>query len=138
MTPGTQRIGIHVIKDSGDARGSSFPVPRDWSRFISTPADLHVTSLLPGHVRGNHYHIAAREVILIHHRDRWSLYWEEEPGGPVSRRDFDGTGLVLLTVEPGTAHAVGNSGAEPLLTFGLIDRLYDPADTVRRVLVPPP
>lgn len=133
--------GIRIIplEDRGDARGSSWSVPIPWDGFLPAVRDLHVTTLLPGGVRGNHFHRLRREAIVILHTDRWALHWGEGQSGPAGTREFAGPGAVLLLVEPGIAHAVVNTGRLPLQTLGLTGAAWDPRDpdTVPRILHAP-
>lgn len=137
MSGPAPEVGIFTLSDSGDLRGSSFPVPVAWARFLPSTVDLHATTLRPGHVRGNHYHRNRREVIIVIHRSGWTLHWDRGPGTDAEARVFHGPGAVLLTVDPGAAHAIENSGAEELVTLGITDGVYDPADTVRKELIAP-
>lgn len=71
---------------------------------------IHVASLLPGAVRGNHVHPSSGEYILV-----WggaaTLAWEE-PGGRVVGEKISGDELTVFQVPPGVAHAVTNTGDE--------------------------
>jgi hypothetical protein len=55
--------GIEVIEltDSGDHRGSSFPVGVEWLSEPFALQDVHVMTLLPSHKRGNRFHAMKRE-----------------------------------------------------------------------------
>jgi len=124
-------VTIQTLTNIDDIRGSSFSIPRAWAQFLPAAVDLHVTSLKPGHTRGNHYHKTRKEVIIVVHADGWALSWDNGRTSRVQHRDFVGRGAVMLTVEPGAAHAVVNSGRMDLYTIGLTDGLHDPEDTVR-------
>ena len=132
------RVLITPLTDRGDARGGSWSVPVSWEEFLPAVRDLHVTTVLPGHARGNHYHLRRREVIVILHSDSWTLFWDEGEGTPIGRRTFGGRGAVLLLVEPGAAHAVVNTGTSTLQTLGLTGEPYSAADpdTHPRLLSP--
>lgn len=110
------------------------PVP--WAEFLPAARDLHVTTLVPGGIRGNHFHLLRREAIVVLHAGRWTLLWDEGERTRVEEREFTGPGAVLVLVEPGAAHAVVNTGAAPLQTLGLTDTAYDPQvpDTYPRIL----
>lgn len=119
------RVTITVLENNGDVRGESFSAGSGWPAFLGTAQDLHLTSLQPGHSRGNHFHQLRREVIVVIHRDEWTLHWDSGPDTDIQSCLFEGTGAVLLTVEPLAAHAVANSGKSPLYTIGLTDSPYD-------------
>ncbi len=133
----TSPVSISVLTDRGDKRGSSFSVDRRWSDFLPSAVDLHLTTLHPGAIRGNHFHKVRKEVIVILHRDEWTLYWDLGIGTPITQRKFSGGGAVLLTVEPLSSHAIVNSGEQDLYTIALTDAIFDPQrpDTYPRALV---
>ena len=76
--------------------------------------DMHVATIEPGAVRGNHYHAERREVLVIMAADRWSLHWDEGADTPARQREFTDPGAVLVTVPPGMSHAIRNDGAVPM------------------------
>jgi dTDP-4-dehydrorhamnose 3,5-epimerase-like enzyme len=129
---------VIILPDRGDVRGGSWSVPVPWSDFLPAVRDLHVTTLVPGGVRGNHFHLHRREAIVVMHMDAWTLVWDEGPGTTPATRVFGGPGAVLILVEPGAAHAVANTGTLPLHTLGLTDAPFDPRvpDTHPRPLFP--
>jgi mannose-6-phosphate isomerase-like protein (cupin superfamily) len=113
------------LKDSGDARGSSFSVPAELFAGPFTVADMHVATIEPGATRGNHYHALRREVLVVIATDRWSLHWDEGANTPARQREFIGPGAVLVCVPDGMSHAIRNDGAVPMQIIGLADGLYD-------------
>jgi len=137
---GAPAVTITVLDDRGDLRGRSYSVSPHWSRFLPSARDIHLTTLKPGHTRGNHFHARRREVILVLHASDWTLRWDTGAGTTAHERRFPGAGAVLLTVEPGAAHAVMNSGTADLITVGIGETPFDPADpdTQPRRLPPPP
>ena len=130
-------VSITVLTDRGDERGSSFSVDHKWSDFLPSAVDLHLTTLHPGAIRGNHFHKIRKEVIVILHKDEWTLRWDLGIGSPVEQRRFTGGGAVLLTVEPLVSHAIINSGGQDLYAVALTDAKFDPEqpDTYLRTLV---
>jgi dTDP-4-dehydrorhamnose 3,5-epimerase-like enzyme len=120
-------LKITVIKDSGDDRGSSFSAPTGSFEEGFAVRDAHLSTLQPGHVRGNHFHIARHEVLLVTSVDRWSLHWDNGTGTPVEYRSFDGATAVVIQVPPYASHAIKNDGTAPLHIVGLTDGPYDPA-----------
>lgn len=122
-----QGVCVDVLTDSGDARGSSFPLPAALLDRIGPVRDAHIATLVPRGVRGNHFHRARRELLVVVHTGAWSLHWDSGDDTPVESRRFTGSGAVLVTVPPLAAHAVRNDGAEELLILGLSDGPYDPS-----------
>jgi dTDP-4-dehydrorhamnose 3,5-epimerase-like enzyme len=121
-------LKVTVLSDSGDDRGSSFPAPDSCFEDGFTVRDVHLSTLLPGHVRGNHFHVARCEALLVMSADRWSLHWDSGIGSPVEVRVFDGPGAVVIRVPPRASHAISNDGSVPLHIVGLTDGPYDPDD----------
>jgi dTDP-4-dehydrorhamnose 3,5-epimerase-like enzyme len=120
-------LKVTVLTDSGDGRGSSFPVPDRCFESGFTVRDAHLSTLLPGHVRGNHFHVARHETLLVMSTDRWSLHWDSGTGTQVEARVFDGPSAVVIQVPPHASHAIRNDGNVPLHIVGLTDGPYDPA-----------
>lgn len=86
---------------------------------------MHIATIEPGAIRGNHYHAARRELLVIMSVDRWSLHWDTGAGTPVQQRSFDRAGTVLVTVPTGVAHAIRNDGEVPVTMMGMTDGPYD-------------
>lgn len=124
-------VRITPLTSRDDARGSSFDVAVPFA----AAADCHVATVRPGHVRGNHFHLRRRELLVVMYRDRWSLHWDDGEGTPVQSRAFSGAGAVEIEADRLCAHAVRNDGASELQLFVLGD-VSDP-DTHRRWLVDP-
>jgi oxalate decarboxylase/phosphoglucose isomerase-like protein (cupin superfamily) len=132
-------LEITVVGDSGDDRGSSFPVPGGCFGEGFGVRDAHLSTLLPGHIRGNHFHVARNEILMVMSVSRWSLHWDSGEGTPVSSREFDGSSAVLISVPTYASHAIRNDGDGPLQIIGLTDRPYEPAAPdafTRQVTVP--
>lgn len=119
-------VRITSIPDSGDERGCSFSIPDAWNRYLSALADLHVTTIHPGHVRGNHYHVRRKEILIVIHRDQWSFHWDSGAGTEVHQQSFRGTGAALIEISPLVSHAVVNTGQRDLLVAGMSDTRYNP------------
>ncbi len=90
-----------------DARGF-FAVPwrgrtGDAQGFLET---LHLASIHPGQVRGNHAHPRHREGLYLF-CGQGTFTWKEE-SGKLQEKEIGGHTLVLIP--PGVAHALKNSG----------------------------
>lgn len=95
-----------------DARGFSFyPLKGRVLNPAALPAVLHVVSIAPGRVRGNHVHPAKVEWLYPFHGQGFFL-WEPRPGD-VRERLITGHRL-LIRIPPGVPHALRNPGPEPL------------------------
>lgn len=120
-----------------DGRGEVFPSPLDWSAALGKLANVHVTTLLAGKVRGNHLHRLSRELLIIKHSDDCQFHWAL-PGAPPTSRSFSGLGVAIIEIEPEIPHAVLNNGKKDLTIVSLMESGYDPEqpDVVRVALVP--
>lgn len=129
-------VEILELSSQGDERGASFSDQR-WRAFLQQVKDIHIATIHPGAVRGNHYHRERREVLFIMHADDWSFHWEAEAGGSLLQRRFRGSGCVMITIEPETSHAVRNDGRVDLFLVGVSDADYDPRnpDVYRRDVI---
>jgi oxalate decarboxylase/phosphoglucose isomerase-like protein (cupin superfamily) len=128
-------IQISELDNCGDTRGLSFTLPPRVLDFLGCVADMHLASIVPGAVRGNHYHLRRREAIVILPGPAWSLHWDEGEGMPAQHRSFPGDEAILVLVSPGASHAVRNDRAAPLWLVACSSEPYDPAETVARKVV---
>lgn len=122
----SQRLRITVLTSAADERGSSYTATGEWASFLGTTEDLHITHTLPGHVRGNHFHAARHEVLVVLYEDAWTVAWDAGEGTSVTRQHFAGKGSVLIEVAPLAAHAIANTGAAPLWIVGMSSAPFDP------------
>jgi dTDP-4-dehydrorhamnose 3,5-epimerase-like enzyme len=129
-------LAVVSLEDGGDGRGGSFSPPRRWLKHLRALEDLHIATIRPGKVRGNHYHTARRELLMVVYRDRWSLHWDCGEGTEPSQRHFDGSGAVLVAVPRLWSHAIRNDGVRDLWLVGASDVAYDPdnPDAFRRIV----
>jgi hypothetical protein len=114
-----------VLDGVTDLRGTSFTAGSLWLKFLEQLKDTHVSVLLPGHSRGNHFHKHKKEVLIVLFSDSWRLSWDSGEGTSAMKRDFSGTGAVLVEVDPLSSHAVSNTGHMPLWTIGLSNAMWD-------------
>jgi dTDP-4-dehydrorhamnose 3,5-epimerase-like enzyme len=119
---------IKRLADSGDDRGSSYTPGPNWHAFLARIAELHITTVLPGKIRGNHVHLRKRELLLVIHADKWSFHWDEGAAASSEQVVFEGGGAELIAVPPGCSHAVRNDGLASLTVLGFTDEVYNPAD----------
>jgi dTDP-4-dehydrorhamnose 3,5-epimerase-like enzyme len=129
------RIRIIELPDRGDARGYSFTTPAEALEFVGAIQDVHFASVLPGAVRGNHFHLRRREAIVIFGQSTWSFHWDEGESTPPRHKEITRPGATLITVAPGASHAVRNDGSQVLTLAAFSSETYDPAETVARKLI---
>jgi dTDP-4-dehydrorhamnose 3,5-epimerase-like enzyme len=96
---------LHVRADD---RGGVFAPFPDRSPAAGAIGNIHVATLRPGAVRGNHRHTAQTEYICCCGPIRLVL---QDEAGRRERVEFDRGECVRITVKPGIAHAVVNTGA---------------------------
>jgi len=126
------RVQVTELKNSGDKRGYSFTAPPEALEFLGRALDVHLASIAPAGVRGNHFHLRRREAIVVVYNAEWSLHWDEGEHTPAQHLQFTGAGARLILVEPGSSHAVRNDGAQPISLVALSSEVYDPAESVVR------
>ncbi len=116
-----------------DERGWSINPLTIAGREDMPPGDLHVVSLAPGAVRGNHVHPEAREWIVLCGGEHL-VCWKPDPAGDeVREKRLDGNKPFMFEVAPGIPHAVKNvsNAVTHLLSFSDIGT----RETLRKVLI---
>ena len=131
----SMKIEISELENGGDARGLSFTLPPVALQLLGNVADLHLASTCPQAVRGNHYHVSKREIILVLPGAAWSLHWDEGEGMPAQHRSYNGENAVLVQVSPGCSHAVRNEDSTVLWLLTCSSEGYDPSRVVARKVV---
>lgn len=123
---------LETLTTFDDARGASFePVAgADLARY----RHVHVVWTRPGHVRGNHRHRRGAETLVV----RGPALLVTEEGPERETHEVEAGRVVRVEVPAGVAHAILNTGAEPMLIVSFSDAPHDPADTERVVLLPVP
>jgi dTDP-4-dehydrorhamnose 3,5-epimerase-like enzyme len=129
------KVRLIQLNDTGDNRGASFTLPADILSFLPKIADVHVSTILPGAIRGNHFHTRRLEVILVTYESAWELHWDEGDNSAPQRTEVSGRGLAAIEVEPFASHAIRNTGDRTLLLTAFSSESYDPGESVTRKLV---
>ena len=129
------KVNFEELENHGDQRGFSFSVPSEALAFLGAVGDVHVASIRPQAMRGNHYHEVRREVILAAYDTEWSFHWDEGEGYPPQHRQFSGAGSILVLIEPGASHAMRNDGSGSLIFAAVSSEAYSPQETVARKVV---
>jgi dTDP-4-dehydrorhamnose 3,5-epimerase-like enzyme len=120
-------VVITQLPDTSDERGMSFSLPGETLARL-TIRDVHLATVRPGYVRGNHYHTQKIELITVIYSDDWSLHWDTGAGTPIQFRTFSGSGAVTVEFPFLWSHAVRNDGKQDLWMFNTNDRAFDPMD----------
>jgi dTDP-4-dehydrorhamnose 3,5-epimerase-like enzyme len=131
----TDRVEAYILSDEGDARGRAWALGKGVG-FLAAIEDVHVMTLNPSCVRGNHFHRKKREILIVEHEGEWTLFWDDGPESEPQARRFQQAGAVAVLVPPGCAHAVENCGPRAMRVISISDRPYDPnvPDAHRRFL----
>jgi dTDP-4-dehydrorhamnose 3,5-epimerase-like enzyme len=116
-------VRIFELDDRGDQRGSSYSLQNRQFAFLGSVEDVHFSTTLPGRIRGNHFHRLRNEVLVVRYEDSWTLAWDQGEGTSTESRKFDGSGTVVVEIEPLASHAVRNDGQRPLLIFAMTNGL---------------
>lgn len=131
----TAKLQVVDLVNRGDSRGVSFTMPTEAITFLGRAADVHLASMKPGTVRGNHYHLRRREALLVLPGPKWSLHWDEDERSGARHQQFNGKEAVLLLIAPGASHALRNEGDGDLWWFAISSESYDPAESVARKVI---
>jgi dTDP-4-dehydrorhamnose 3,5-epimerase-like enzyme len=123
-----------LIRGARDTRGIVFE-PLDAAE-LAAQRNAHVVITEPGHVRGNHYHRQATEILavvgpaLVRVRAEDGLKDFQVAAGEVRR----------FVIPPGLAHAIRHDGPQPGVLISFSTQVHDPQnpDTCREVILEPP
>ena len=129
-----ETVKRHVLDMRSDARG--------WvaNPIVASPSDaplghVHIGSMAPGAVRGNHVHPDAAEYVLVWGGEA-EVTWEHPEGGLASEK-VSGDELVVFEIPAGVAHAVTNTGDREvyLIAYYFGSKEEEWPDTDRKELV---
>ena len=95
---------------------------------------LHMVSISPGAVRGNHLHRTAREWFFVFGGE-YLVRWKS--GNEVKERRFSADEMMVMEIPPGAVHAVRNESNSTiyLLAFQDADREKIQSDTVADIIL---
>jgi dTDP-4-dehydrorhamnose 3,5-epimerase-like enzyme len=125
------RVKIEPVTVNRDRRGSVFePLTAD---NLAAQRNVHVVLTEPGAVRGNHYHRRGTEVMSVYGP---ALVRVRDQSEHLELEVADGE-AVRLTIPPGVAHAVKNTGSAPIVLVAFNTQEHDSVapDVVRKVLI---
>lgn len=127
-------LGVEVIPVIEDDRGGEMyePVASD-DLIAGRVKNIHVVTMNPGRVRGNHFHLEQTESLCF--GAGVVLYTLEE--GDRRRYRFGDVKRVIVRVPPGVPHAIVNEGKRVEYVVCSSDVLHDPQkpDRVKKVVV---
>jgi len=132
-----QNIEITALEDYGDTRGALYNIPDTDMQFLDNIQNIHFGKIHPNSIRGNHYHHQSKEMLIISYSDIWTLAWTEKDSDEISKKEFTGSGTVLIKVNEGVVHSVKNNGDKDLEIIALSNRIFskETPDTYSRILL---
>ena len=132
-----QHIDIIKLKNHGDIRGALYNIPDPDLQFLDKIQNIHFGKIHPNSIRGNHYHPQSKEMLIITYLDTWTLAWAKKDSNEISKKEFTGSGAVLIKVNEGVGHSVKNNGDKDLEITALADRIYskEGSDTYSKILL---
>jgi hypothetical protein len=67
---------------------------------------LHIATVTPRAVRGNHFHAGRREVLVALADDSRPFSWDAGPDRPVRQRRSPSVKALTIEIQPSSSHAV--------------------------------
>ena len=117
-------IEIKKLENYGDKRGALYNISDTDMKFLDKVKNTHFGRISPGSIRGNHYHHQTKEMLIITYSDRWTLSRSEIDSTEILKREFAGSGAVLIKINEKTAHSVKNNGDKDLEIIALSNRIF--------------
>jgi dTDP-4-dehydrorhamnose 3,5-epimerase-like enzyme len=130
-------IRISQLEEHSDQRGVSFSLPAANLNFMKKIKNIHFATILPGAVRGNHYHELKKEMMIVIYSDAWIFSYQEEKAEQPMFKHFEGESGIVIEIDPKVAHGIKNTGTKPLI-LGCFSNKADElnkTDLVRKVVV---
>jgi oxalate decarboxylase/phosphoglucose isomerase-like protein (cupin superfamily) len=128
---------FHYIKYQGDERGDSYSLPQEAIDFVGRVEEIHVATIVPGAIRGNHFHADKKEATVLVFSDGCRLAWKPLNAGEPQQTDFDGKDAIVFKVLPNVIHAIKNTGNRPMILISFSNGRNDPQnpDTFRHTIL---
>jgi dTDP-4-dehydrorhamnose 3,5-epimerase-like enzyme len=132
-----KNIEIITLENYGDVRGTLYNILDMNLQFLDKVQNIHFGKIHPNSIRGNHYHHYGKEMLIITYSDTWMLAWAKKDSAEISKKEFTGSGAVLIKVNEGVAHSVKNNGNKDLEIIALSNRIFpkENSDTTSRILL---
>jgi dTDP-4-dehydrorhamnose 3,5-epimerase-like enzyme len=132
-----QNIEIIKLQNYGDKRGVLYNISDTDMQFLDKIKNTHFGKISSGSIRGNHYHHQTKEMLIITYSDIWTLAWAGKDSTEISKKEFKGSGAVLIKIDEEVAHSVKNNGSKDLEIIALSNRVFpkENPDTFSMVLL---
>lgn len=133
----SKSLRIEPLKDHSDNRGLSFSLAPKAMHYLDKIENLHIGTIVPGAVRGNHYHEQKKEILIIIYSDIWEFGYQEKDDNQPTVRKFEGAGAVGIEIAPGVVHGIKNTGSKDLIIAVCTDYAHNDAnpDIIREIVV---
>ena len=123
-----QHIEIIKLENYGDKRGALYNVPDTDLLFLDKIQNIHFGKIHPNSIRGNHYHHQSKEILIITYSDTWTLAWAKTDSAEMSKKEFSGSGAILIKVNERIAHSIKNNGDKDLEIIAFSNRIFSKED----------
>ncbi|MBU1086265.1 MAG: hypothetical protein KKD05_01965 [Candidatus Omnitrophica bacterium] len=130
-------IKIEQLEEHSDDRGVSFSLPLQTFDFMKKIKEIHMATILPGAVRGNHLHEKRKEFMMVLYTDAWIFGYQEKKAEQPTFKHFEGESGIVIKIEPGIAHALKNTGNKPLILacFSNLPNDLKNSDIIRKIVL---
>ena len=130
-------VNIYHLENRGDSRGNAFIIPQKSIEFVKPITEMHYVTMIPGAVRGNHFHNNRRELVILNYESDWELSWQASEKDEIKSEHFSGQGTVVIEIQSKVIHAFKNTGAAHLHLFCYSNHQGEPndPDTTRKVIL---
>lgn len=130
-------VKIHLLTNLGDLRGWTFRIPDKARAFLGEIHEMHMASIMPGCIRGNHVHTGRKEVLFLQFETECQFAWALRDSDQVNIQTFTKPGGVMIQIMPEVVHTIKNTGSEPVILLACSDGAFDPEykDTERRIIL---
>lgn len=129
------RIPLEILASSGDDRGASFSIVSKHLSTLLAVQDVHIASIQPGKIRGNHFHRVKTEIIAVIFSDKWSVHWDTGIETATHSEEYDGVGVALVMPPKLWSHAIRNDGANDLWIVAISEVPYSAEEAEARMVV---
>ena len=118
---------VKIIEMIGrcDERGRSMAIPEEAFEFLGGVVEMHIAELVPGAVRGNHWHDNRNEVLVVQGEDKFQFAWAKDKGMPGKVLSFDAGSFVAILIPQMVCHGIKNCGDRPIWVTAIADGSYD-------------
>jgi len=130
-------VKIQQLDNPSDLRGWTFRIPEEALELLGEIHEMHMASIMPGCIRGNHMQLGRKEILFLHFETECQVAWAFRNSDQIHIQTFDGPGGVMVQIVPEIVHAIKNTGSEPAVLLACSDGAFDPEykDTERRVVL---